>query len=95
MNVTQPGFAGFTCIAMGRPRPWITWYQVELDGFRTMLTGVEEGVSITTVEEDERIISGTLEFDPTRPLLSAIYVCEATNPVSSSETNATLEVYGK
>ena len=61
-----------------------------------MLTGIEEGVSITASNEEyERIINSTLEFDPTQPLFSGVYVCEATNPVSSSETNATLDVYGK
>lgn len=96
VNVTQPGLAMFTCIAMGIPRPWITWYRVELDESQTMLTGVEEGVSITSTNgENEWIINSILEFDPTRPLFSALYICEATNPVSSSETNATLDVYGK
>ena len=94
--VTQPGVAKFVCTGMGRPRPSITWYRVEMDNSRITIRATELGVSITITEGDSEMIrNSTLEFYPTRPFLSAVYVCESTNPVSSAETNATLSIYGK
>ncbi len=96
MIVTQPGVAMFECIAVARPRPSIVWYRVELDGSRTVLTDPEEGVTISEMNGNtERILSSTIEFNPTRPFFTAEYICEAVNPVSSAETNVTLTVYGK
>ena len=94
--VTQPMAAMFVCTAMARPRPSITWYRVEMDGSRTILTGLEQGVRITVEDGDtERIAISTLMFSPSRPFFSAMYICEATNPVATAETDATLTVYGK
>ena len=86
----------FACTAVARPRPSITWYKVEEDDSRTMLTGTEEGVSITAMDGNtDRIRISTLSFDPSRPSFSAVYVCVATNPVDSAEANGTLNVYGE
>ena len=86
----------FVCTAVARPRPSITWYKVEEDASRTMLTGTEEGVSITAMDGDTaRTRISTLSFDPSRPSFSAVYVCVATNPVNSTKASATLTVYGK
>ena len=86
----------FVCTAVARPRPSITWYKVEVDDSRTMLTGTEEGVSITAMDGDtERTRNSTLSFDPSRPSFSAVYVCVAANPVDSAEATATLSVYGE
>ena len=86
----------FVCTAMARPRPSITWYRVEKDNSRTVLTGAEEGVTVTTGNGDtERTRNSTLTFNPSRPFFSAVYICEATNVVASTETNATLMVYGE
>ena len=83
----------FVCTAVARPRPSITWYKVEEDDSRTMLTGTEEGVSITAMDGDtDRTRVSTLSFDPSRPFFSAVYVCVA---VDSAEANATLNVYGE
>ena len=83
----------FVCTAVARPRPSITWYKVEEDDSRTMLTGTEEGVSITAIDGDaDRTRIGTLSFDPSRPSFSAMYVCVV---VDSAEANATLNVYGE
>ena len=84
----------FVCTAVAEPRPSITWYKVEEDDSRTMLTdGTEEGVSITAIDGDtDRIRISTLSFDPSRPSFSAVYVCVA---VDSAEANATLNVYGE
>ena len=95
VTVTQPEAAMFVCAAVARPRPSITWYKVE-DDSRTMLTGTEEGVSITAMDGDTvRTRISTLSFDPSHPFFSAVYVCVATNPVDSAEANATLIVYGE
>ena len=96
MSVTQPGLATFTCTAMARPKPTITWYRVELNQSRTILTGTEKGVSMS-VENGctERTTNSTLTFHYTRPSFSTMYICEARNPVSSAETNGTLTVLGK
>ena len=94
--VTQPDAAMFVCTAMARPRPSISWYRLETDNSRTLLTGDEEGVSITLGDGDtERTRNSTLLFDPTRPFFSAVYICEASNVVDSAETDATLMVYGE
>ena len=86
----------FECTAMARPRPSITWYRVEMDNSRTTLTGSEEGVNITVVDGDtDRVAVSTLMFSPSRPFFSAVYICEATNPVDTAEANATLTVHGK
>ena len=86
----------FVCTAVARPRPSITWYKVEEDDSRIMLTGIEEGVNITVVDGDTaRTRISTLSFDPSRPSFSAVYVCVATNPVNSAEANSTLTVYGE
>ena len=86
----------FECTAMARPRPSITWYRVEMNGSRTILTGLEEGVSITVEDGDtDRIATSTLAFNPSRPFFSAMYICEATNPVDTAGTDALLMVYGK
>ena len=86
----------FVCTAVARPRPSITWYKVEENDSHTMLTGTEEGVSITAIDGDsDRTRNSTLSFDPSRPSFSAVYVCVATNPVDSAEANATLNVHGE
>ena len=96
VTVTQPEAAMFECTAMARPRPSITWYRVEMNGSRTTLTGSEDGVTITLGGGDtERSAVSTLMFNPSRPFFSAVYICEATNPVATAETNATLTVHGK
>ena len=97
VTVTQPAMAVFTCTAVARPRPSITWYRVELNGSRIILTdGSEEGISISDVNgSTDRTLVSTLRFDPSRPFFSSEYVCEATNPVASAETNVTLTVHGK
>ena len=83
----------FVCTAVARTRPSITWYKVEEDDSRTMLTGTEEGVSITAMDGDtDRTRISTLSFDPSRHSFSAVYVCVA---VDSAEANATLNVYGE
>lgn len=95
VTVTQPNEAVFVCTAIARPRPTITWYMVGLDDTRAILSGTEEGVTITEGYGDtDRTTNSLLKFDPTRPFFSSMYVCEATNPVFSAETNATLTVYG-
>ena len=67
-----------------------------MDNSRTTLTGSEDGVTITVEDGDtERIAISTLMFSPSRPFFSAVYICEATNPVATAEANATLTVYGK
>ena len=96
VTVTQPEAAMFVCTAVARPRPSITWYKVEENDSRTMLTGTEEGVNITAMDGDtDRTRISTLSFNPSRPSFSAVYVCVATNPVDSAEANATLTVYGE
>ena len=96
VTVTQPEVAMFVCAAVARPRPTITWYKVEENDSRTMLTGTEEGVSITAMDGDtDRTRISTLSFDPSRPSFSTVYVCVATNPVDGAEANATLSVYGE
>ena len=96
MTATQPAMAMFVCTAMARPRPSITWYRVEMDNSHTVLTGAEEGVTVTTGNGDtERTRNSTLTFNPSRPFFSAVYICEATNVVASAEINATLMVYGE
>ena len=86
----------FVCAAVARPRPSITWYKVEENDSRTMLTGTEEGVNITAMDGDtDRTRISILSFDPPRPSFSAVYVCVATNPVDSAEASATLTVYGE
>ncbi len=93
--VTQPGAAMFECIAVARPRPFIMWYRMELNGSRTVLTD-SDGVTISEMNGNtERIFNSTIEFNPTRPFFTAEYICEAVNPVSNAETNVTLTVYGK
>ena len=95
MNVTQPEVAIFVCTAMGRPKPSITWYRVEMDNSRTRLSGTELGVSITLNSNDpESTLNSTLELYPTRLFHSAVYICESTNILSSTDTNASLTVYG-
>ena len=95
VTVTQPDEAMFVCTAMARPRPSITWYRVEMDNSRTILTQ-REGVTITEIDgSTDRIVMSTLIFESTRPFFSAEYICEATNVVDSAETNAILMVYGK
>ena len=95
VTVTQPDEAMFVCTAMARPRPSITWYRVEMENSRTILT---QGGGVTINEVDgstDRIVMSTLTFEPSRPFFSAEYICEATNVVDSAETNATLTVFGK
>ena len=93
--VTQPSVATFVCTAMGIPRPSITWYKVEMDNSHTMLSGTELGVSITLNNSDsESTLNSTLVLYPTRPFHSAVYICESTNLLSSTDTNASLTVYG-
>ena len=96
VTVTQPEAAMFVCTAVARPKPSITWYKVEEDDSRTMLTGIEEGVSITAMDGDtDRMTVSSILFNASRPSFSAVYVCVATNPVDSAEANATLNVYGE
>ena len=96
MVVTHPSVSTFVCTAKGIPRPSITWYKVEMDNSHTILSGTEIGVSITFNNSDsESTINSTLEFYPTQPFHSAVYICEATNLVSSTNSNASLTVHGK
>ena len=96
VTVTQPNASMFVCTAMARPRPSITWYRVEMNNSRTILTGTEEGVSLSVTNGNtDRTAISTLMFDPSRPFFSAEYICEATNVVASAEINATLTVNGK
>ena len=95
-NMTQQHVAILTCTAMAWPRPSITWYKVNMDNSRTIITGRELGISLTVTNGDnERVNYSTIEFYPTRPSFSATYVCEAMNPVSSAETNVTLLFQGR
>ena len=81
---------------MARPRPTITWYRIELNQSRTILSGTENGVSIFVEDGNtERTTNSTLTFHYTRSSFSTVYICEAQNPVSSAETNGTLTVLGK
>ena len=94
VSVTEPGLATFSCTAMAKPRPTITWYRVELNHSRNIISGTEEG-SISVVNGDtERTTNSTLVLYSTRPFFSTMYICEATNLVSSAEINATLNVLG-
>ena len=96
VTVTQPAMAMFVCTAMARPRPFITWYRVEMDNSHTAIAEDEEGVAVAEVDgSTDRIFISTLIFEPSRPFFSAEYICEATNVVASAETNAILMVYGK
>lgn len=96
LTVTQPDVAKFVCTAVGRPMPSITWYKVGMDNSRRVVSATDLGISITVMDGDlERTRNSTLEFYPTRPFLSSVYVCESTNLVSDAETNATLSVYGR
>ena len=93
--MTQPDVAMFVCTAIGRPRPSITWYMIEPDNSSTIINGAELGISITIENGDtERNITSTLVFYPTRPFFTTTYICEASNPVTSSNI-ATLTVFGK
>ena len=93
ITVTQPDVAIITCTAMAWPRPSISWYRVEIDGSYSIVNGSEVGVIVTVANGDtDRTITSTLEFNPSSSHLSAMYICEATNAVSSSDVNATLIV---
>lgn len=95
VTVTQPIVAIFVCTAIAWPRPSITWYRVEMDNSYSIVNETV-GVSISVVNGDtERTVASTVEFNPSSSLLSAMYVCEATNLVSSAETDATLIVNGR
>ena len=95
VSVTEPGLATFSCTAMAKPRPTITWYRVDLNQSRNILSGTEEGVVISVVNGDtERTTNSTLVLYSTRPFFSTMYICEATNLVSSAEVNATINVLG-
>ena len=95
--VTQPAPAMFMCSAIARPRPSITWYRVELNGSRTTITGMEdEAIMISNANgSNERTLVSSFRFTSTRPFLSAMYICVATNPVDNVEDNVTLTVYGE
>ena len=93
ITVTQPDVVIITCTAMAWPRPSITWYRLEMDSSYSIVNGSEVGVIVTVANGDnERAITSRLEFNPSSSHLSAMYICEATNPVSSTEANATLTV---
>ena len=94
VNVTQPGPATLTCTAIARPQPSITWYRIRTT--YDLLSEGELGVSIAVENGDnDRTTNSVLQFYPTSPYFSAVYVCEATNQVSSVEMNISLIVYGK
>ena len=80
-----------TCNAIGRPRPAIYWYRVELDGSRTSLPD-DQSAEVTS---GEREISSSLTVSPTSPSDAADYVCMASNVVNDDEMIANLTVYGK
>lgn len=92
VTVTQPDVAIFVCTAIAIPRPFFTWYRVEVDSSRTVIDRAEEGVSISMGNGD--IANSTLEFNPTQAIFSAEYICEATNSLTTTEINATLTVNG-
>lgn len=92
VTVTQPAVAIFVCSAIAIPRPFFTWYRVEVDSSRTVIDGTEEGVSISM--GNGGIANSTLEFNPTRPFFSAGYICEATNSLAMTEINGSLTVNG-
>lgn len=93
-NVTQPDVATFVCIATARPSPSITWYRVGTS--YDLLSEAELGVSIAVENgNNDRTTNSVLQFYPTSPYFTSVYACEASNPVSSVEINASLTVYGK
>ena len=94
-TIISPNDAMYNCQATARPRPSISWYKVDSDGNRTALMNtIKYPISVVINSSREREVISNLSVTNTDPSDTAIYVCEATNVVSTTEGNVSLTVHG-
>ena len=68
---------------------------MESDGNRTALTNTNKYlISVVTLPNRERQVISILQVISTAPLDTAVYVCEATNVVNTTEGSVSLTVHG-
>ena len=95
VDILEGASAEFVCVATGRPRPTITWYQtVDDSNMRVCVNLSNVRVTVSEVEMGERGSISTLTLSNTLPSNAATYVCVAENVVTTDEDNATLTVNG-
>ena len=83
----------FTCIAIGIPRPNITWVYL-LDGDQIVFSPDNYSIKVAIGTGDFQIMS-TLTLDNTQPFMSGVYGCNASNEVGSELDVANLTIYSK
>ena len=94
-TITSPNNALYQCQASARPLPTIIWYKVDSDGNRTALMNtIKYIISVVIIPGSERDVISNLSVTNTDPSDTAVYVCEATNVVSTTEGNVSLTVHG-
>ena len=93
LTVVQFEEAVFTCNAMARPRPTITWFRVETDGNLTDVSQLNRA-AITLTEIGSREISSELSISVALPSDAGDYICQATNVVDDCEEWSTLIIHG-
>ena len=93
-TVIQPDTVSFTCMAIGRPRPVITWFFEDSEGSRTEV--VTMSVVVTIPESfGERVVQNALILYVSAPMDAGVYVCVAENIVDTTEASAVLTVHGQ
>ena len=89
VTVTQPDRVILMCTAIAKPKPSITWYRVEQNDSRTVIS------SGTSIDRDYKTVINILTFNLSRPSLSSNYICRAANLVARAESNVSVTVLGK
>ena len=93
VTVAAPNQAMFTCTAKSFPVSTITWVRINSDGSETNL--ISGGNLLISSFPAAQMVTSNLTFSTTNLILTAGYVCVATNTMGSDNATAQLIVNGK
>ena len=95
MTIVSPDNASFTCVAVGVPRPTITWLRLSNSMVLEIPPMVPDTLMVTEMMLGERTTMSTLQLLMVRPLYASVYTCRASNDLGIAEVTTNLVVHGR